>query len=78
VRTMLLVTTAATLMGSSMAFAFTANTTPTFLSDLYTKSASVYAAHYHTHIQSYSGGTRRDITRYGIERYYTHRPHVHY
>jgi hypothetical protein len=74
VRTMLLVTTAAT----SMAFAFTANATPLFLSDLYTKSTLAYAAYYHTHIQSYSGGTRRDITRYSIERYYTHRPHVHY
>jgi hypothetical protein len=78
VRTMLLVTTVATLMGSSMAFAFTANTTPLFLSDLHTKSTLAYAAHYHTHIQSYSGGMRRDITRYSIERYYTRRPHVHY
>lgn len=71
---MLLVTTVAT----SMACAFPANATPLFLSDLYTKSTWAYAAYYHTHIQGYSGGTRRDITRYSIERYYTHRPHVHY
>ena len=77
-RTTLLVTTVATLTGSPMAFAFTANTTPLFHSDLHTKSTSAYAAYYHTHMQSYFGGTRRDITRHSIERYYTHRPHVHY
>jgi hypothetical protein len=68
----------ATVMGSSMAFAFTANTSSTFLRYQHTKSAFVYAAHYHNHIQNYSSGTRRNITRYDIERYYIHRPHAHY
>jgi hypothetical protein len=77
-RTMLVVITAATLMGSSMASAFTANTNSTLLHHRSTQSAFIYAAYYHPHIQSYSSGTRRDITRYSIEHYYTHRPHVHY
>jgi hypothetical protein len=78
VRTPLVVIMAATLMGSSMAFAFAANTSSTFLRYQHPESVFVYGTHYHTHIQNYSSGTRRNITRYDIERYYMHRSHVHY
>jgi hypothetical protein len=80
VRTMPVVVMAATatLMGSSMAFAFSANTSSTLPCYLHTKSTFVDVAYYHTHIQNYSSGTRRNITRYDFDRYYIHRPHVHY
>jgi hypothetical protein len=78
VRTMLVVVMAATVMGSSMAFALSANTSSTFLRYQHTKSAFVCTAHYHTHFQNYSSGTRRNIMRYDIDRYYIRRPHVHY
>jgi hypothetical protein len=74
-RTMLVVIMTATLMGPSMAAGFTANTGST---PLRYQPAFIAAGYYHTHIQGYAGGTRRDITRYSIEHYFTHRPHVHY
>jgi len=76
VRTTPVITIVATLMGSSMAFAFTANASSTLLHDKHTNF--VDTAYYHTHMQNYSSGMRRDINRYNFERYYIHRPHAQY
>ena len=75
-RTTPVITIVATLMGSSMAFAFTANTSSTLLHDEHANF--VDTAYYHTHMQNYSNGMRRDINRYNFERYYIHRPRFQY